>query len=229
MPDFLGNPGALMETVQSSLFAGLDAFIRLLPNLIWAIALIFIGSALGNLVAGMLRRLFQQSKFEKFLESHKVGDALGDVKMTEVLVQLTKYGVILVFLQLAVAALSLGEFTNFLKEVVWYMPKLIGATLAVMAAALVGTFLKEKVLEVHEKETYMRLIANGIRYLVLFWGVIIGLETLGFNTAIVTQSYTILLWGFAFGTALAIGLSFGLGGQETAKDWIKEWRKRLHV
>jgi len=35
------------------------------------------------------------------------------------------------------------------------------------------------------------------------------------------------VFGIAVGIGLACGIAFGLAGQETAKDWIKEGRKRL--
>lgn len=228
-PDFLSNPQAFMETVANSLNKGLMDLANAIPDIIAALVLVVFGWIIGSIVGGIVRKLLEFVKFEPFLKSHKIEDALGKVEVSGVLVQLTKYYVILWFVSAAVDRLTLGPLTDFLTRIVDFAPNVIGAILIAVVAAMVGELVREKVLEVHRKETYMRMLANGSKYLFIFFGIVMALETLRFPTGILTSTFVVVIQAMAFGVALAFGLAFGFGGQDTAKQWVGEWKKRLHL
>lgn len=54
------------------------------------------------------------------------------------------------------------------------------------------------------------------------FGVIIAVNQIGIATSLVN----ILFMGFVGALALALGLSFGLGGRETAGEIVSEWYRR---
>jgi len=226
--DFLGNPQALLDPVAAGLNQALFNAVSMLPNLVAAVILVIFGWFVGSIVARIVKKIFEFIKLEEFLKSHKVEDALGSVQISKVFVQLIKYYVIFVFLQAAVSIFGLESLSVYLDKVIDYAPKVFGGIIVVVLAALIGELVKEKILEVHEKESYMRLLANGTKYLLVFMGVVMGLDTLGFPTTILTSTFITVVQAIGFAFALAVGLAFGFGGQEAAKDWIKEWRKRLH-
>ncbi|MDD5760412.1 MAG: hypothetical protein PHI06_15200 [Desulfobulbaceae bacterium] len=227
--EFIGN----FQDVPTAISAGLTtAFFNLgeiLPGIIFAVLLVVIGWLVGILVAKFFKKLLEVIKLEEFLASHRLDDALGGVKVSKVITQLVKYYVILIFVQYAVSLLAPGTMTEFLTQLLNFVPKLIGAVLILVFAAVIGELAKEKVLEIHEKEQYMRLIGSGAKYLVIYIGLVMGLETVGFPTQILTATFVTILQALGFAFALAFGLAFGFGGQDTAKDWLKEWRKRFHL
>lgn len=223
------NPQTLVDAAAAGLNQSVTSLVGALPNLVFAVVLVVIGWFVGNFVAMVLKKVLQLIKFEPFLEAHRVEDALGNVKVSNVFVQLFKYFVIILFVQQAVAMLALGSLSEFLGKVIDYAPKLIGGIMVVVVAAIVGELAKEKVMEVHEKEDYMKLLGTGIKYIVVFMGIVMGLDTLGFPTTIITATFVSMVQALGLALGLAVGLAFGFGGQEAAKDWIKEWRKRLNV
>jgi len=198
-------------------------------GIVQAAVIVIVGWIVGSLVGLVAKSILDFIKLEQFLKVHKLQDALGSVQVSKVLVQLVKYYIILVFVQLAVFGLALGPLSDFLAKVIDFAPKVIGGMLIVVFAAILGELAKEKVLEVHEKESYMRLIGTGAKYVVVFMGLIVGLDTIGFPTSIVNSTFITIVQALGLGFALAFGLAFGFGGQDTAKEWVKEWKKRLHV
>lgn len=198
-------------------------------GIVQAAVIVIVGWIVGSLVGLVAKSILDFIKLEQFLKVHKVQDALGSVQVSKVLVQLVKYYIILVFVQVAVFGLALGPLSDFLAKVIDFAPKVIGAMLIVVFAAILGELAKEKVLEVHEKESYMRLIGTGAKYVVVFMGLIVGLDTIGFPTSIVNSTFITIVQALGLAFALAFGLAFGFGGQDTAKEWVKEWKKRLHV
>ena len=222
----IGDLGTVLQQTGERTVAGI---IEAVPNIAIALLIIIVGWIVAVIVSGILRRILDFIKFEKFLATHRIEDSLGKVKLTDVLVQLVKYYVILVFLGVALSLFQLGTLSLFLGQVVLFGPTVIGAVALVIAAAIVGEFVKEKVFEVHEKELYMRTIGNGAKYLLIFMGLIMGLATVGFDTTIITQTFVTLIQALGLAFGLGIGLAFGLGGQTAAKDWIAEARKKFHV
>ncbi len=219
----------LVDIATMNINQGLANAGTLIFGIVYAAVVVVIGWIIGSLVGEVTKSILDFIKLEQFLKAHKVQDALGSVQVSKVLVQLVKYWVILVFVQVAVAMLALGPLSDFIGKVVDFAPKVIGAMLIVLFAAIIGELAKEKVYEVHEKESYMRLIGTGAKYVVVFMGLIVGLDTIGFPTSIVNSTFITIVQALGLAFALAFGLAFGFGGQDTAKEWVKEWKKRLHV
>lgn len=200
-----------------------------IPRFLLAIIIFVVGWALASVVSWIVERVLEYIKLEKFLKSHKLEDSLGKVKFSNVLVKLTKYYIMLIFLQAAVAMLDLGTITQFLSSVLMYTPVFIGALLLVVVSAVLGELVKEKIIEIEEKSKTVRWLASAMKAVIVFLGIMVGLSTMGFDTAIVTTSFVQLLQGIIYGIALAFGLAFGLGGQEDAKDIIRSLRKKTGV
>jgi len=225
----VGSSMSLVDAAAKSLNNGAINLINALPNAIAAVVIAVLGLVVANIIAMLLRKLFVAIKFEGFLAQHRLQDALGKVKLSDALVLLIKYYILLVFVQAAVALLALGTISEFLANVTNFAPKVIGAILVVIVAAIAGELFKEKFMEIQRKEPYMQTLGTLAKYLTIFVGVVMGLDALGFQTSLLTAVLVTFLQTAGAAIALAIGLAFGLGGQEAAKSWIGTARKRLEV
>lgn len=203
--------------------------VAFLPKLLLAILLFVAGWVIASVFSWIVEKVLHYLGVEKFLKMHKLEDSLGRVKLTKLLVKLTKYYVMLVFLQAAVAMLDLGTITSFINSILIYTPVFTGALLIVVAAAVLGELLKEKIIEIEDKSRTLRWLGEAMKAIVIFLGIVVGLSTMGFNTTIVTNSFIAILQGLVYGIALAFGLAFGLGGQNDAKDIIQKVRKKTNI
>ena len=226
-----GNQGldSIWNSIQYVSERLVGDFIGSLPNMLVALILLIVGWVIALAIAGILKKALELAKFEKFLAIHKVEDSLGKVRLSDALVQTAKYYVILIFLQEAVLSLNLGSLSFIIGKIVLFGPSLIGSIVIVIIAAIIGELIREKIFEVHNKELYMRTLGNGAKYLFVFMGAVVALETLGFNTAIVKDTFITIIQALGLAFGLAVGLAFGFGGQEAAKAWIKEGRKKFHI
>jgi hypothetical protein len=206
----------------------LDA-VAFIPKLLIAILLFVAGWILASVFSWIVEKIFLYIGLEKFLKRHRLEDSLGKVKLSKLLVKLSKYYIMLVFLQASVAMLNLGTITDFISSVLLYAPIFIGALLVVVAAALLGELLKEKIIEIEPNSKTVRWLADAMKAIVVFLGIMVGLTTMGFDTTIITSSFLAILQGIMYGIALAFGLAFGLGGQDDAKDLLKKVRKKTGV
>ncbi|MDD5171660.1 MAG: hypothetical protein PHF60_01340 [Candidatus ainarchaeum sp.] len=206
----------------------LTSITELLPGLIAAILVFLLGWVIAILISRIFRRILKAIKLEETLKEHKVEDALGTVKISDVLTKIVKYYVLLIFLQAAVSLVWLGTISSFLTMVLLYVPVLIAGILVVLASVIIGEYLKEMIIEL-SKSPVVRLTGRVVKLLVVYIGVTMGLATIGFNTTLITGVFLTILQGLVYGIALAVGIAFGLGGQDDARDMIKNSRKHFKV
>ncbi|MBI5158508.1 hypothetical protein HY992_00120 [Candidatus Micrarchaeota archaeon] len=201
--------------------------ITVVPGIVAAILIFALGWGVASVLARFVEVLLKAVKIEDHLAQHGMKDAMGKVKLSNVLVKLSKYYVLLIFLQTAVSFLKLGEMSTLLSGFIGYAPKVIFAALLVVAGALLGEIIKEKVVEIEPKSTKMNLIGKWGKYLVVFVTLLSALEMAEFKIGVIISTYTILLQGIVFGVALAFAIAFGLGAQEEAKSTVKEMKGRV--
>jgi hypothetical protein len=193
-------------------------------------ALLWLGGGIiiSDIVSKVLTRVFEGAKVEEAFKRFKVEDALGGTQVSPILVSLAHWYVVLLALNGAVAALEMNTLTLFINEVLLFAPKVIGVGLFVIAAAIVGEWVREAVMSL--KRFYMQTtLAQVLRLSIMLMAIVVGLETIGFQMAFVREVFTLLLQGVVYGIAIAFGIAFGLGGQKDASDFIKKGRKRLDI
>ena len=223
------NETVLMDTLNNAVQTTADSAVLLLPGLIAAILVFVLGWVVAFLVSRLFSWLMKAIRFEEFLKQHKVEDSLGTVKVSDVLTKIIKYYVLLIFLQAAVSLVALGTITTYLGAVLLYAPVLIAAVMIVLLAVIFGEYLKEAILELDKKSSMVKMVARGTKLVIIYVGLTMALATAGFNTLLITGIFMTVLQAAVFGIALAIGIAFGLGGQEDARDVIKSTRKNLKV
>jgi hypothetical protein len=207
----------------------INSTVALLPNLLAAVFVFLLGWIIAIIVSRLVLRIFKSIKLEEFLKVHKVEDALGTVKISEVLAKIIKYYVLLIFVQAAVSLVELGTISAYLTMVLLYAPVVIAGVMLVLVAVIFGEYLKEAILELSSKSPLVKLGARGVKLVVGYIGVTMALATMGINTTLITGIFLTVIQAMAFGVALAVGIAFGLGGQEDAKDVIRNGRKNLRL
>lgn len=221
----LGDLGLVASQAGNQI---LTSTIEALPAIIAAVIVFLLGWIVAIILSKILEGILKLVKLEDFLEVHRLEDALGSVKLGEVFVKIVKIYVMLVFLQAALSLLSLGDLSKYLTALLLYVPVVIGALLVVIASALVGEYIKEKILELG-KSQYVTFVARASKFVLILIGIITGLNTAGFDTTLLNSIIIDIVRAVVYGLALAVGIAFGLGGQKDAQDVVKTVRKNLKV
>jgi len=205
-----------LEVTFMSLWASILQF---LPLAVIALLVLIV----GLIVAGALKRvtvtIFDTLRIDEALRAtgfislvEKTGFSFSSGRFVGTLV---KWFVMLVFLIVAMDILRLSEVTNFITYVVIsYFPRVIVATLILIAAALLAGLARSG--------AEAAATVAGIKHTAYFGKVayvailvFAGLAALN-QLQIAQQLVQMLFGGLVFGLALAFGLAFGLGGRDTA-------------
>ncbi len=212
------------------LSAMVDFFSSLFSQgVITALIVLILGGIFGVEFGKVARRLCEKIKVDKALAAAGLKNLLGkgNVKFSfSGLADWTvKWFVILFALMVAVDMLALKQVSDFLAEILGYIPNIIGA-LAILAVALIVAQFVSETIKGGAKAAGVRaygLFAALAKWTIIVIAVLVALEQLGFKTSVLQ----IFAGGLSLMLAIAGGLAFGLGGQGLAREILDEMKKKI--
>lgn len=223
----LNTWGEVLNTSFQALWLGVVTFI---PNLVVAIVILCIGWAIGALVAKGIAHFMKAIKFDEALDkagfAQVVRRAGLDLNSGHFIGGLVKYFVIVVFLIASFDVLGLDQVTNFLRQIVTgYLPQLIIAVLVLMVGGVVGDVLSRVVTASAKAASVAQANFLGVvsKWAVWVFAILVSLSQMGIAGAFIQTLFT----GFVVAISLALGLSFGLGGQEAASRAISKVSEKM--
>ena len=219
---------SLGTTLSSSLHGVWGGVLDNVPKLIIAFLIFVIGWIVGIILDKVVMQIMAVLKIDKALKSAGVEELLakGGMKLNSgaFVGALVKWFVIVVFLVASFNVLNLTQVNDFLQSfVLLYIPKVIVAVLVLIAAAILGKFVSDLVSKSSATmgiKTHAFLGAFA-KWAIWIFAVIIALSSLDIGQ----QVFQALIGGFVTAVSIALGLAFGLGGQDTAKRVLDRLEK----
>lgn len=201
--------------------------VRFVPNLIVAIIIVAIGWIVGTIIGRAIAQIFRSVKVDEALKKTGADEALqrGGMHLNSgaFVGGLVKWFIIVVFLVGAFEVLGLEQVNLFLQEVVLtYLPRVIVAALVLLAAGVLGDVM-EKVVVAGARAAHFRwaaLSGTVVRWAIWIFAILVALAHLGIAAPFVQTLFT----GVVIALSLALGLSFGLGGQDAAARFLEKIR-----
>jgi small-conductance mechanosensitive channel len=214
--------GQVLQSSFQGLWAGIIMFI---PNLVVAIVILLIGWAIGAIVGKGVEHFVRMIKLDHALRKagletvvQKAGLNLNSGRFIGKLIE---YFVVIVFLIASFDVLGLNQVTAFLQQIViGYLPQLIVAILILLVGSVVGDVMGRVV---RASARTGGLHSAGLLGTVTKWGIwvfaiLVALSQMGVASTFIQTIFT----GFVVAVSLALGLSFGLGGQSAASRTIEK-------
>ncbi len=212
--------GEVLSASFTRLWAGVVMFI---PNLIVALVILCIGWAIGMAIGRAISHFMKMIKFDEALRraglEELVKKAGLNLNSGHFLGGIVKYFVIVVFLIASFDVLGLNQVTAFLQQIVLgYLPQLIIAVLILLVGGVVGDVIS-RIVSASAKSaglTQANFVSTVSKWAVWVFAILVALSQMGIAGAFIQTLFT----GFVVAVSLALGLSFGLGGQEAAARTI---------
>lgn len=189
-----------------------------LPNFIAALALFLVGIAIALAVRYLVIKLLNSIGWERFAEKSSYFRLLGigDIRypLFDLIGAIIFWVVILAFAGTAAHALNLSTVELLLDQLVEFLPNLFFAVvllgLGIWFGILAGRFARAFARSAEIQEA--NLIGKGIQYLIVIIAAGTALEQLRVATRFLFGAFLIILG--------SLGLAFGLGGRDKAKEII---------
>ena len=191
-----------------------------LVGLIFAILILIVGYIVAKLVKWALVRTLKQVKVDSFFRDTGLIESLRSVGFTGIpdLIGLLVFWFIFVFfIAMALMQLQFTQLGAFMEEIILYLPKVIGAAVILLAGLWFGTWAAGRMKEPAEEADLpitSDTLGSIVKWVVVFITIVLALELLGVDTTILVMTFVILIGAIA----LALAISFGMGGKETAAN-----------
>ena len=204
--------------------------VNFVPNLVVALVILVIGWLIGALLGRAVWQVLKSLKIDEALRRAGLETFLhrGGIRLDSgaFLGALVKWFVIVVFLVAAFDVLGLTQVNLFLQEVVLgYLPRVLAAALVLLVGGVVGDVAGRIVITAGRTAgVHSAHFAGAIaKWAVWIFAILVALSQLGIATAFSQTLFT----GVVIAISLALGLSFGLGGQEAAGRFIEKLRGEM--
>lgn len=198
-----------------------------IPNLIMAIIVVLIGWAIASVVGKAVKKFFHTIKFDEALSKAGVEGVVKKAGLhldsASFLGAVVKLFIIVAFLIAGFDILGLSQVTQFLQQIVLgYIPQLIVAVMILLVGAVIGDVLSKIVIASTRTANISsaEVLGKITKWAVWVFAILVALSQMGIAGPFMQTLFT----GFVVALSLALGLSFGLGGQDAAADLIRKIR-----
>lgn len=217
------------EILQGPLLALWNTIVTFLPNVIGAVVVFVIGVVIAMVlrtvvvrIVGLLRidealdRLDIKVPFERAGIRLHVGGLLGWI---------VKWFFVIVALIAATDILGWQEVTDYLKQVVLFLPNVMIAVIILLAGIMLGNFVQRLVRSAVDaaKLASATFLAGMAKWSIVTFSFMAALVQLNIAQDLIRVLFT----GLVFMVSLAGGLAFGLGGKEHASEFLSRLRKEI--
>lgn len=201
--------------------------IGVLDEIVGALIVLIIGLIVASGIGKLVEKVVGLIKLDTLLKSlgvetyfERAGITINSGKFFGKLVY---WFLVIVFLLAASDILGFATLSQFLKDVLLYIPNIAVAVLIMLAAIVLGNFLRDLV-----KSSVKSTRLKGYRFLssLTWWAVVVfGFLAAVSQLGVAQEIITTLVGGFIAMLAIAGGIAFGLGGKDYAGYLISRLRE----
>jgi hypothetical protein len=215
----------LQETILVSANSVIQTLFAFIPRLVFASLVFLVGWLLGGMAKSLVRSALKAIKLDKLTKDSAVEKFLKRAeirfKVEEIIGGIFRWIIIYIFLIASVNIIGLTTVSQFLTNLLSYLPRVISASiilaLGILVAGLVESLVKSAIASVDPATG--RLVGKVSSYAVVIFALLAAIGELG-----IAQSYiNILLIGFVATLSIGLGLAFGLGAKDVVSEVLTHW------
>lgn len=216
------------EAMLGSLTGAASMFFAAVPRLFGFALVLVAGWLIASLIEKGVVTVLRAARFNVMAEragvasfiqkSNMKGDAAGAIGA------IARWFVRLIALVVAFDALGLAAISNVLHQLLMWLPNLVVALVVLGIGGLAANTLGNLVQGAAAKGGLgsPAMLARIARYAIWAFAAMVAINQLGIATSLIN----ILVMTTSGAIALALGLSFGLGGRDTAAMIVRRWYDR---
>lgn len=216
------------NTLMSSLSAALAMLFLAVPKILGFLLIVVAGWLIAALaeraVAAVLRTIHFNDLSERSGLSDFVRKMGTDTDASDVIGVVGKWFIRLIALVVAFDALGLPAVSDVLRQLLLWLPNAVVAMVVLVIGGLAARTLSHLVRATAAEgglgnPNFLAKVANTW---VWAFAIVVAVNQIGIATDLVNT----LFMAFVGAIALAVGLSFGLGGRDTAAEIVRLWWRR---
>lgn len=199
-----------------------EGFVGFLPNLLGFLVILLVGYVVARLVSTAVQKVLEKTGIDLRLRESRanryVETVMAGAKPSRGIARLVFWLVFAFFLFSAIGTLGIPALTQFVSEVLAYLPNVILAIVIFVLAAILAGVVAAGVNRVMGDTPTGRIVATVVPALVMIIAMFMILEQLRIAEEIVRIAFAAVMFAFSLGLALA----FGLGGRDLAARMLED-------
>ena len=209
-----------IEAISQPAVRMLDELMAAVPNVIGALIILGVAYVAGRFVRGILVNILKNVGADNFAEKTGGARLFGQQGFSVAIGNLALFFILLAASLSAVETLNLQQLSSVLRNLLVFSGE-VAVGLLVIA---VGSWLANIAYTRLNKDGKSSTLASIARVIILGFVLALGLRAMGIGDEIVNLAFGLTLGAIA----VAVALSFGLGGREAAgrqmEHWLGKWR-----
>lgn len=210
---------------QNPIDTALANILSYIPNLISAIIIFIVGWLIAVLVGQVVTSLLQAINVDSFLDKLGLKKLAGqDLSLAKFAGWLTKIFIIFIALIAVADTLQLPQISLFISQISGYIPNVIAATVIVILGVVAASAVAEAISRIAGQ---IKVISADLAGAIAKWAILIFTVFAALiQLQIAPTIIQILFAGLVATLTIALGLAFGIGGQEQAKKLLESLMKK---
>lgn len=214
--------------LMTSLAAAMALLFSGIPKILGFAIIVVVGWIVSSLVVKAIAAVLRTIKFNEMAQRsgfagfvRKMGANTDSAGMIGIA---AKWFIRLVTLVVAFDALGLPAVSDVLRQLLLWLPNVVVALVVLVIAGLAANALS-KLVQGAAAEGGLKspdLLAKVASGLVWAFGIVVAVNQIGIATTLINTLFMAVVGALA----LALGLSFGLGGRDTASQIVRNWYGR---
>ncbi len=221
---FVQNLTSTLYGSLTSVWLGVMAFV---PKFLGALIVLIIGLIIASVFGSVLEQVVKAIKLDSLLKKLGLAEYIerGGMRLDSArfIGRIVYWFFVIVFILAVSNILGLDVFSDFLKQILLYVPNIVVAALIMLATMMVAQFAKTlvKTSVASAKIASANFLGTFIWWVIVVFGLITALMQLGINVYVLQTVIT----GVVAMLALAGGIAFGLGGKDYAASLIEKLKR----
>jgi hypothetical protein len=198
-------------------------FAHVLPGLVSVCLILIAGGLLAALARFLVYHLLRVFHFDRLAARSGLAGLIEHARVfrspSDFAARMVQGFLWLVIILAALGAIQSPLADTLLARFVNFVPELVAAVLILLLGNFVSKFLARSALlaAVNAQWATARIVAGGVRILVMLMAVAMALEELRIGRSVLLVSFAIVFAGFV----IAASIAFGLGGRDIARRWME--------
>lgn len=213
-------------TLTASFNSAFYAVVTFVPKFLTGLIILLIGIIIASILKQVIVSIFKALKIEIYLKKYGVPQMKDEFTWTNILAEIARWFVIIVFLIPTADVWGLPRIITILNEFLNYLPNVFVSAVIAMVGFVFARLSHDVVLASAKgvDNQTANAIASVTKWSINIFVILAVLSQLG----VATDLIRILFTGLVAMLAISGGIAFGLGGQSTAKDIVEGVRKKLN-
>ncbi len=208
------------QIIQLSLLDLWSRLIGTLPDILGAIVVVLLGLIVAPILGGIVKKIFDIIRIDDLAEKAGLKEVTEgytkNFSISLLLGKIVKWFFILAFVMAAAEILGWTRITQFLNEIVFYIPQVLIAVIILVFAVIAGNFfdvlVTRSLIGSNAPVDNPQVMGKVTKWSFVLFGVMAALLQIGIAPSLIQILFA--------GIVLALALAFGLGGREKASELL---------